>query len=65
MQEAILHLKRADPVLSAIIDRAANVCPVGAILVKDSGFKTPIGERTYDRASISAEADSCEVPERT
>jgi len=49
----------------AITDRAANVCPVGAILVKDSGFKTPIGERTYDRASISAEADSCEVPERT
>jgi len=49
----------------AITDRAARVCPVGAILVKDSGFKTPIGERTYDRDSISAEADSCEVPERT
>jgi [NiFe] hydrogenase diaphorase moiety small subunit len=49
----------------AITDRAARVCPVGAILVKNSGFKTPIGERTYDRDSISAEADSCEVPETT
>jgi [NiFe] hydrogenase diaphorase moiety small subunit len=49
----------------AITDRAARVCPVGAILVKGSGFKSPIGERTYDRESISAEADSCEVPETT
>jgi [NiFe] hydrogenase diaphorase moiety small subunit len=49
----------------AITDRAARVCPVGAILVKNSGFKTPIGDRTYDRESISAEADSCEVPETT
>jgi [NiFe] hydrogenase diaphorase moiety small subunit len=49
----------------AITDRAARVCPVGAILVKGSGFKTPIGERTYDCESISAEADSCEVPETT
>jgi [NiFe] hydrogenase diaphorase moiety small subunit len=49
----------------AITDRAARVCPVGAILVKNSGFKTPIGQRTYDRDSISAEADSCEVPETT
>ncbi len=49
----------------AITDRAARVCPVGAILVKGAGFKTPIGDRTYDHESISAEADSCEVPETT
>jgi len=49
----------------AITDRAARVCPVGAIFVKGIGFKTPIGERTYDCESISAEADSCEVPETT
>lgn len=49
----------------AITDRAARVCPVGAILVKGSGFKTPIGERTYDRESISVEANSCEVLKAT
>ncbi len=47
----------------AVTDRAARVCPVGAIIIKGDGFKTPIGDRIYDRESISAEADSCEVPE--
>jgi [NiFe] hydrogenase diaphorase moiety small subunit len=32
----------------AATDKAADVCPVGAILVKRRGFETPIGERTYD-----------------
>ena len=49
----------------AVTDRAAIVCPVGAILVKAVGFETPIGDRPFDRESISAEADSCEVPEAT
>lgn len=47
----------------AVTDRAASVCPVGAIVVKGVGFKTPIGDRRYDLESIGAEADSCEVPE--
>ena len=32
----------------AATDRAAEVCPVGAILKKRVGFATPIGKRTYD-----------------
>ena len=48
----------------AVTDRAAHVCPVGAIIVKRVGFSAaPIGERQYDKKSISAEADSCELPE--
>jgi [NiFe] hydrogenase diaphorase moiety small subunit len=47
----------------AVTDRAASVCPVGAIVAKGVGFKTPIGDRRYDLESIGAEADSCEVPE--
>lgn len=39
-------------------DKAAAVCPVGVILKKRQGFAVPIGERTYDRASID------QVPER-
>jgi len=30
-------------------DKAASVCPVGAILKKRVGFRAPIGERTYDK----------------
>ena len=36
-----------------ITDKAADVCPVGAILHKRVGFSTPIGERRYDKKSIS------------
>ena len=34
-------------------DRAANVCPVGAILPRRGAYKTPIGERTFDKIDIS------------
>jgi [NiFe] hydrogenase diaphorase moiety small subunit len=47
----------------AVSDRAASVCPVGAIIVKRVGFATPIGDRAYDLQEISAEAESCEIPE--
>jgi [NiFe] hydrogenase diaphorase moiety small subunit len=47
----------------AVTDRAAHVCPVGAILIKGVGFAEPIGERAYDLAPISAEATVCEIPE--
>lgn len=46
-----------------VADRAAHVCPVGAIVIKRVGFSTPIGDRPYDREPISAEAESCELPE--
>ena len=37
----------------AATDKAAEVCPVGAILRKEVGFVTPIGARLYDHAPIS------------
>ncbi len=37
-------------------DKAAHVCPVGAILIKRKGFEVPIGERTYDKAPIRVES---------
>jgi len=33
----------------AVNDKAASVCPVGAIIKKNVGFRDPIGERKYDR----------------
>jgi len=41
----------------SIADKAAHVCPVGAILIKRVGFVEPIGERRYDLEPISAEAE--------
>ncbi len=34
-------------------DLAANICPVGVILHKRIGFRTPIGQRLYDDRPIS------------
>ena len=34
----------------AVTDRAAHICPVGALLPKRVGFSVPIGQRTFDTA---------------
>jgi len=41
----------------AATDKAAHVCPVGAILPKHRGYDKPIGERLYDRQPISIVGD--------
>ncbi len=33
-------------------DLAAHICPTGAILIKHTGYQTPIGERTYDHQHV-------------
>jgi [NiFe] hydrogenase diaphorase moiety small subunit len=38
-------------------DKAAHVCPVGAILPKHKGYEQPIGERLYDRQPIGVVGD--------
>ena len=47
----------------SVADKAAHVCPVGAILIKRVGYAVPIGERRYDLEPISAEATRCVVGE--
>ena len=39
----------------SVIDKAIEVCPVGAILRKHVGYKVPIGKRLYDHRPIGAE----------
>lgn len=36
----------------AVTDLAANICPVGAILIKEQGYQVPIGQRIYDQHTI-------------
>lgn len=37
---------------------AAEVCPVGAILQREQGYRVPIGKRKYDNERIGNEYDS-------
>ncbi|MDD2844509.1 MAG: ferredoxin, partial [Rhodoferax sp.] len=39
-------------------DRAANICPVGAILPKRRGFVIPIGQRRFDSHPVSQEDET-------
>jgi [NiFe] hydrogenase diaphorase moiety small subunit len=40
-------------------DRAVEVCPVGCIVVKNTGYRTPYGERRFDDRPIgSAQSDA-------
>jgi [NiFe] hydrogenase diaphorase moiety small subunit len=41
----------------AASDRAAHVCPTGAIIPKHRGYEQPIGRRLYDREPISLVGD--------
>ena len=41
-----------------VTDKAAEICPVGAILPKHRGYDVPIGERLYDQEPISRLSDS-------
>jgi [NiFe] hydrogenase diaphorase moiety small subunit len=52
----------------SVHDKAAHVCPVGAILVKRQAYSVPIGRRIYDQKPISqvalAEASKLKEPGR-
>ena len=48
--------KLGDSIFSAT-DKAALVCPVGAILTKHRGYEQPIGKRLYDRQPIDIVGD--------
>lgn len=45
----------ADNLTDELADKSVEICPVGAIMKRGEGFKTPIGERTYDRKPIGSE----------
>ena len=39
-------------------DRAASICPVGAILKKRVGYVVPVGQRRYDESPIGADVEA-------
>jgi [NiFe] hydrogenase diaphorase moiety small subunit len=43
-------------------DAAASVCPVGALLRRDQGFRVPIGRRRFDLVPIGRSGDVADTP---
>ena len=39
-------------------DKAVQVCPVGCIVIKRTGYRTPYGKRRYDQAQIGADIEA-------
>jgi len=40
-----------------LAQKSMDVCPVGALLVKEKGFDQPIGERKYDKQPIGSDIE--------
>jgi len=40
-----------------VTDKAADICPVGAIIKKRIGFSVPIGQRLYDKEPIGSDIE--------
>ncbi|RMD73407.1 MAG: NADP oxidoreductase [Lentisphaerae bacterium] len=38
-------------------DHAAEICPVGALVKKEVGYATPVGQRKYDKEPIGSEIE--------
>lgn len=43
-------------------DKAAHICPTGAILIKRTGYQVPIGQRVYDHHQINEVSLASEHP---
>jgi len=52
-----MDAKLAGRLSEAEARRAMDICPVGAILRKETGFAVPIGRRKYDSAPIGSEIE--------
>ena len=52
-----IDIKLAANMSDELADRAAEACPVGAIIRKRRGFAVPIGKRRYDEQPIGADVE--------
>ncbi len=55
--EIIIDTKLSRQMPDKLVQDAADICPVGALIVKEKGFRTPIGKRKYDRKPIGSEIE--------
>ncbi|MBS4013415.1 MAG: (2Fe-2S)-binding protein [Bacteroidetes bacterium] len=55
--EISMDKKLAATMSDELAEKAMKVCPVGAILRKEVGFSTPIGQRKYDNVPIGSDIE--------
>jgi len=53
--------KLADTKLK-LADKAVEICPVGAILKKGTGYRVPIGQRAFDHKPIGSDIEEKRAP---
>jgi [NiFe] hydrogenase diaphorase moiety small subunit len=53
-----------DETTFSAIDKAAKICPVGCIVIKRTGYRTPVGRRRFDTTAIGAEIEEKSGSER-
>ena len=56
--EISMDIKLAQTMSEEDALKAMKICPVGAILRKEIGFKTPIGKRKYDFSPIGSDIEN-------
>ena len=56
--EISMDIKLAQTMSEEDALKAMKICPVGAILRKEIGFKTPIGKRKYDFLPIGSDIEN-------
>ena len=44
-----------------VAQKAMEICPVGALIRKEQGFKVPIGQRTYDKSPIGQDIEDMKI----
>ena len=53
-----MDVELASQLTEAEAQEAMEICPVGAILKKEEGFRVPIGERMYDNVPIGTDIEN-------
>jgi [NiFe] hydrogenase diaphorase moiety small subunit len=54
----VMDIELAAQLTEEEAQEAMDICPVGAIIKKEAGFRTPIGERKFDKMPIGSEIEN-------
>ncbi len=55
--EINIDTRLAQDISDELARKAAQICPVGALLLRDAGYETPIGKREFDARPIGSDVN--------
>lgn len=59
-----IDAKNLDDTAIAAADKAVHVCPVGCIVIKRTGYRTPYGSRRFDQTPIGSDIEAKRMPRK-